>query len=77
MMVLWSHQRTEMEIEIGPELEPTIGMGDGNGAFDVVLYRLDGGVGNVVDRQNQDVITNADPAILSNEALERCFGEVK
>jgi len=52
-----------MQVEVGPELQAAIGMGDCQCALDVVGDRFAGSVGNVVDRQYHDVVANADTAI--------------
>jgi hypothetical protein len=69
-------QRAEMELEIGAELEPSVRMRDCDRAFDVVLDRLARGVGQVVDRQNDDVIAYAYPPVLAAVSHESLLHDV-
>ena len=55
----------EGELEVGSKLEPTIGMGQRQGALDVGGDLLDTGVRNVVDRDDRNVVANADASVLA------------
>ena len=63
-------QRAEMQVEVGAELQAAVGMRDGQRALDVVGDRLAGGVRQVVERQDDDVVAHADPAVLAPPAVE-------
>src|SRR5205814_8575047 len=56
-------QRAEMQVQVGAELQPPIGMRQRHRALDVVLHRLRGGVREIVDRQDDDVVAHADAAV--------------
>ena len=58
-------QRAEVEIEVGAELQPAVRMRNGDRALDVVRDRFRRGVGQIVDRQHDDVVAHADPAVLA------------
>ena len=58
-------QRAEVQIEVGAELQPAIGMRNRQRALDVVRDRLGRGVGQIVDRQDDDVVAHADAAVLA------------
>src|SRR5262249_44298181 len=58
-------QGAEMELEVLAELQPAIGMRQGQGALDVVGDGLAGGVGEIVERQDDDGIAHAHPAVLT------------
>ncbi len=64
----------EMQVEIGAELQPAIGMRQGHRALDVVGDTLAGGVGDIVDRQDHDMVAHADTAIGAAIALECVIG---
>jgi hypothetical protein len=61
----------EMQLEILAELQPAIGMRNRQRALDVVGNGLAGRVRDVVDRQDEDVVAHADPAVLPPVALKR------
>src|SRR5690606_23246928 len=61
-------QRAEMQVEVGAELQATVGMRQRQGALDVVGDRLAGGVRQIVERQDDDVIAHANPAVLAAPA---------
>ncbi len=63
-------QGAEVELEVGAELQPAVGMRDRQRALDVVRDRLGGGVRQVVERQDDDVIAHADAAVLAPVAEE-------
>ena len=60
----------EVQVEVGAELQPAVGVGQGHGALDVVGDALAGGVGDVVDRQDDDVVPHPDPPVLAAVAEE-------
>ena len=55
----------EVQVKVFAELQPAIGVGQGQGALHVVAHGLAGGVGKVVQRQDNDVIANAYPAVIA------------
>ena len=63
-------QRAEVQIEVGAELQPAVGMRQRQRALDVVGDRLAGRVGQIVERQDDDVIAHADTAVLAPPAAE-------
>ena len=63
-------QRAEVQVEVGAELQPAVRMRDRQRALDVVRDRLGGGVRQVVDRQDDDVVAHADAAVLAPVAQE-------
>src|SRR5438105_9610206 len=65
-----SNQRAEVQFQILAELQPAIGMRQRQGALDVVAHSLAGGVGEVVKRKNDHVITDAYAAILAPKTVE-------
>ena len=62
-----------MEIQVSAELQPAVGMRNRQRALDVAGDRFGSGVGQVVDRQDEDVVTDADAAVLAAVALEGGF----
>src|SRR3546814_18602970 len=58
-----------MQVEVGAELQPAVGVRDGEAALDVVGDRLAGGVRQIVERQDDDVVADADAAGLAAVAL--------
>ena len=58
-------QRAEMQVEVGAELQPPIRMRNRQRALDVVGNGFARRVGQIVDRQDDDVIAHADTAILA------------
>ena len=69
-------QRAEVQVEVGAELQPAVRVRQRHRALDVVLDRLRGGVGEVVDRQDDDVVAHADAAVLALVAPEGGFLEI-
>ena len=63
-------QRAEVQVEVGAELQPAVGMRDRQRALDIVRDGLARGVGQVVDRQDDDVVAHADAAVLAPVAHE-------
>jgi hypothetical protein len=66
-------QGAEVEVEVLAELEAAVGVRQRQRALDVVRHRLAGGVGEIVEGQDDDVVAHADAAVLAAVALE---GEV-
>ena len=62
------------KIEVFAKLEPTVSMGQGDRALYIVGDRFACSVRDIVDRQDSDVITDADPAVLTPVAVESHFG---
>ncbi len=64
----------EMQFQIFTELQTAIGMRDGQRALDIVGNSLTGGVGDVVDGQNDNVVADPDPAVFAPVSLHRHVG---
>ena len=64
-------QGAEVQVKVGAELQAAVWMREGNRALDVVGNRFAGGVGQVIERQEDDVIAHADAAVLAAPADER------
>ena len=64
-------QGAEVQIEVLAELQPAVGVRQRHRALDVVGDRLAGGVRQVVERQDDDVVAHADAAVLAPPAHER------
>ena len=58
-------QRAEIQVQIVTELQAAIGMRQGHGALDVVRHRFASGVGQVVQGQDDNMVTNAHTAIFT------------
>ena len=54
-----------MEVKVGTELQTAIRMLDGNGAADVIGNGVTSGLREVVQGQNQHMITNAHAAVVA------------
>jgi hypothetical protein len=54
-----------VQLQIFAELEASISMGQRECAFDVVRDSFAGSIRYVIDRENDDVVPHADPAILT------------
>src|SRR6218665_2592807 len=52
-------------------LQAAVGVGNGERALDVVRNGLGGGVGQVIERQDHDMVAHADAAVLAAVAEER------
>ena len=57
--------RAEMQVQVLAELQAAVRMGQRDRALDVVRHGLAGRVGNVVDRQDGDVVADSDPAVFA------------
>ena len=65
-------QRAEMQIQVRAELQAAIRMRDVSGALDVMRHRFASSVGQIIQRQDDDVIAHTDAAILAAIAPEGC-----
>ena len=63
-------QRAEVQFQVGAELQPAVGVRDRHRALDVVRDGLGRGIGQVVQRQHDDVVAHADAAVLAAVAEE-------
>ena len=59
-----------MKVEVGTELQPAVGVRNRQRALDVVGHGFSRGVGQIVQRQDHDVVANADAAVLTPVAEE-------
>ena len=66
-------QGAEMQFEIFAELEPAVRVGQGHRAWNVVGDRLAGGIRQIVDRQDDDVVTHADTAVFAAVSRKCCI----
>ena len=64
-------QRSEVQVEIGAELQTAVRMRDRERALDVVRDGLARGVRKVVDGQDNDVVADTDAPVLAPVALKR------
>jgi hypothetical protein len=64
-------QGAEVQIQVGAELQPAVGVRDRQRALDVVGHGLGRRVGQVVQRQDDDVVAHAHAAVLATVAEER------
>jgi hypothetical protein len=69
-------QGAEVQVQVGAELQPPVGVRKGHRALDVVLHREARGVGKVVDGQDDDVVPHADAAVLALVSPESRFAQV-
>ena len=58
-------QGAEIQVQIVTELQAAIGMRQGHGALNIVRYRFASGVGQVVQGQDDNMVTNAHTAIFT------------
>jgi hypothetical protein len=63
-------KRAEMKLQVGAELEPSVGMGDRQRALDVVRNGFARRVRQIVNGQDDDVIAHADATVLTPIAAE-------
>jgi hypothetical protein len=63
-------QGAEVQFQVGPELQPAVGVRDRQRALDVVRHGLGGRVAQVVQRQHDDVVAHAHAAVLAPVAEE-------
>ncbi len=64
-------QRAEMQFEVLAELQTSIGVRNRHRTFDVVGDRLARGIREIVERQNDDVVSHTDAVVLPPPAHER------
>jgi hypothetical protein len=69
-------QRAEVQLQVGAELQPAVGMRQRQRALDVVRHGLGRCVREIVDRQDDDVVTHADPSIFSTKTEKRRVLEI-
>ncbi len=62
-----ANQGAKMQFEVLAELQPAVGMGNRQGAPDIVGNRLASGVGKIVQRQDNHVIAYPDAAVFALE----------
>ena len=60
----------KVQVQVGAELQPPVGMRQGNRALDVVGDSLTGSVGDIVDRQDCDVVADAYAPVFTPVAEE-------
>ena len=58
-------ERSKMQFKILSKLKAPVMMGKRQGAFDVVGDGFTGGVGEIVQRQDDDMVANTDPTVLA------------
>src|SRR5690606_7159593 len=64
-------QRTEMQLQVFTELQAAVRVRQRQGALDIVGNGFGGGVRDIVDGKNDDVVTHTDPTIVAAVAHER------
>src|SRR6266853_2086865 len=69
-------QRLEVQLEVRAELQPPVGMRDRERPLDVVRYRFTGRVGEIVDGQDKDVVSNADATVVAFVSPECRFAQI-
>src|SRR5712691_4545403 len=69
-------QRLEMQLEIRAELQPPVGMRDCERSLDVVRYCLTGGVGEIVDGQDKNVVSYAGATVVAPVSPECRFAQI-
>ena len=65
-----ANQRPEMQVEIGAKLQPSVGVRYRQRSLDVVGDGVGGGIRQVVDRQDDDVIAHADAAVVATVTVK-------
>jgi hypothetical protein len=58
-----ARQRAESQVEVLAELQPAVGVGQGHRALDQGRHAVRGRVRDVVDRQDDDVVADAEPPV--------------
>ena len=66
----------EVQVEVGAELQPAVGMRQGHGALDVVRDGFGRGIGEVVKRQDDDMIAHADASVFPPVTPESRFAQI-
>ncbi len=69
-------QRLEMQLQVRAELQPPIGMRNRERSLDGVRHDFTGGVGEIVDGQDEDVIAHADATVVAFVSLECGLAQV-
>ena len=59
-----ANERAEMQLEVFAELQPAVGVRKRQGAFNIVSDCFGAGVGQIVEREDDYVIANADSPVL-------------
>jgi hypothetical protein len=54
-----------VQFEIFAELQATIGMWNSKGSLDVMGHSLTCRIGEIVKGENENIVTNADPAVFT------------
>jgi len=65
-----AYQRAKVQLQVGAELQAAVGVRNRHAALDVVGHGLRRSVGQVVQRQDDDVVAHADAAVLAAIAQE-------
>ena len=60
------------QLEVLAELQPAVGVRERHRPLDVVRHRLAGGVRQVVERQDDDMVADADPSVLAADTHGSC-----
>jgi hypothetical protein len=63
-----------MQVQVGTELQSAIRVWNREDALDVVGNRFGSGIGQVIDRQDENMVANTDAAVLAAIALETGLG---
>src|SRR5215831_9472336 len=63
-------QGPEEKVEVGAELQPAIGVRQRQCTLDVVGYRLAGGIGKIIERQDDHVVAHAHATVLASPAAK-------
>ena len=66
-----ANECAEMQIQIGTKLQAAVRMWNRHHAFDAVRDGFGGGIRQIIDRQNDDVVTYADATVLAPVAPKR------
>src|SRR6266516_950146 len=74
--VLGADHGLEMQLEIRTELQPPVGMRNCERSLDVVRHRFTGGVGEIVDGQDKDVVSYADATAVAFVSPECRFAQI-
>ena len=63
---------TEMQLEVFTELQPAVGVGQRHGARNVIGHGLAGRVGQVIDRQDDDMVADPDTTVFAPVSGKSC-----
>ena len=64
-------QRAKVQVQVRAKLQPPVRVRYGHAAFDVVRHGFSGGVRQIIERQNNDMVTHANAAVLAAVA-QKC-----